>query len=172
MNFEFSRSFFIFIKKWKTKYSSFFVFQFREGLKNELFKKTKINIMVIFTSMVYTLLKSKFVSRSLKFSAVMVTWTPKICCLKNSGCILMFTFWLLLSYYQNQTSWGVLLKSFQKSFIKSLKIVKVDLKCKQKPWKINVKKFILCSVDMTLPIIWNTFSCSNKLFSLCWTYPR
>ena len=28
------------------------------------------------------------------------------------------------------------------------------------------------SVDRTIPIIWSTFSCSNKLFPLCWTYPR
>ena len=42
-----------------------------EELKNESIKKIKINFMVIFTSMVYTLFKSsKLVSSSLRFSAV------------------------------------------------------------------------------------------------------
>ena len=39
-------------------------------LKNELSEKIKINLMGIFTSMVYTLLKNKFVSSPLIFSAV------------------------------------------------------------------------------------------------------
>ena len=39
-------------------------------LKNELLRKIKINFMVVFTSMVYTLFKNKFVSSSLRFSAV------------------------------------------------------------------------------------------------------
>ena len=67
---------------------------------------------------------------------------------------------------------GILLKSFQKSFIDSLKIVKIDLKCKQKPWKINVEKFILCSIGRTIPIIWNTFLYSSQLFPLCLIYPH
>ena len=45
-------------------------------------------------------------------------------------------------------------------------IVKVDLKFKQKPRKINVKDFILHTVPRATPIIWNTTSCSNKLFPL------
>ena len=31
-------------------------------------------------------------------------------------------------------------------------MVKVDLKCKQTPWKINVKDFILCSIPRTISI--------------------
>ena len=58
-----------------------------------------------------------------------------------------------------------MLKSFQKAFINIL-IVKVDLKCKQKPREINEKDFILCSVARITPLIWNTFSCLNKLFPL------
>ena len=38
------------------------------------------------------------------------------------------------TYYQKQSLWGVLLKSFQKSFINSL-IIKVDLKFQQRPSK-------------------------------------
>ena len=53
-----------FHKKWKTKYSSLFFFIFMKELKNQLLKKTKINLMVIFTSMIYTLFKIKFVSKS------------------------------------------------------------------------------------------------------------
>ena len=64
--FIFSNSFFI--KKRKTKYSLFFVFM--KKLKKELLKKIKINFMVIFTSMVYTLSKCKFVSSPLRISAV------------------------------------------------------------------------------------------------------
>ena len=39
-------------------------------LKKELSKKIKINFILIFTSTIYTLFKSKFVSSPLKFSAV------------------------------------------------------------------------------------------------------
>ena len=39
-------------------------------LKNELLNKIKNRLMVIFTSMVYTLFKNKLVSSSLKFSSV------------------------------------------------------------------------------------------------------
>ena len=41
-----------------------------EELKNELIKKIKINFMAIFTSMLYTLLKSKFVSSPPRVSTV------------------------------------------------------------------------------------------------------
>ena len=47
---------------------SFFIFM--KELKNELLKNIKINFMVIFTSIVCTLFKSKFVSSPLRFSAV------------------------------------------------------------------------------------------------------
>ena len=60
-NFEFLIPFFAFHfhKKWKKKYSSFFVFHFHEEI--ELLKKININFIFIFTKMVYTLFKSKFV---------------------------------------------------------------------------------------------------------------
>ena len=41
-----------------------------EELKNELLKQIKINFMIIFTGMIYTLFKSKFVSGLLRFIAV------------------------------------------------------------------------------------------------------
>ena len=65
-------SFFIFIKTWKTEYSSFFVFHFHEGIEKRItvLKKIKINFMIIFTSIVCTLFKSKFISHPEKFSAV------------------------------------------------------------------------------------------------------
>ena len=68
--------------------------------------------------------------------------------------------------------YNALLKLLQKSFMNSLKVVKVDLKFKEKPWKINVKDFILGSVYSTIPIIWNTFSRSRKFFPFRWTYMR
>ena len=45
-------------------------FVFMKELKNKLFKKIKINFMFFFISMVYTLLKRKFGSSPLRFSAV------------------------------------------------------------------------------------------------------
>ena len=51
-------------------------------------------------------------------------------------------------------------------------IVKVDLKYKQKPRKINVKDFILWSVAKITTLFWNIFSSSNKLFPLRRTYPH
>ena len=59
-----------------------------------------------------------------------------------------------------------------KKHILNLLILKAGLKYKQKPRKINVKDFILFSVARITPLTWNTFSCSNKLFSLLRTYPR
>ena len=41
-----------------------------EELKNEWRRQTNINFITIFTSMMYTLFKSKFVSNPLSFSAV------------------------------------------------------------------------------------------------------
>ena len=65
--------------------------------------------------------------------------------------------WLLLSYLVH---------------FNGFLIVKVDLKYKQKPRKINVKDFILCSVARIILLIWNTLSCSNKLFPLRRTNPH
>ena len=39
-------------------------------LKNDLLKQIKINLMIIFTGMIYTLFKSKFVSSLPWFTAV------------------------------------------------------------------------------------------------------
>ena len=81
---------FHFHKKWKTKYDLFFVFM--KKLKNELLEQIKINFMIIITSIVCTLFKSQFVSSPPEvFRCAMVTRTPRIRCLKNSWCILMFT---------------------------------------------------------------------------------
>ena len=52
----------------------------------------KINFMIITTSMVYTLFKSEVVSSPPEvFRFAMVSQTPRIRCLENSWCILMFT---------------------------------------------------------------------------------
>ena len=74
------------------------------------------------------------------------------------------------TYQQKQPSWGVLLKTFERSFIIFF-IVKVDFKFLQKPRKTNVKDYIICSISRTKPILWNAFSCSNKLLPLRRTYP-
>ena len=77
------------IKNWEMKYTSFVIFM--KELKNKVLKNIKINYMIIFTSMVYTLFKSKFVSMSTKISrCTMVTRKPKIRCLKNHWCVLIF----------------------------------------------------------------------------------
>ena len=56
-----------FHKKWKNEiHFSFFIFM--KELKNQLLKM--INFMVIFTSIFYTLFKSKFVSSPLRFLAI------------------------------------------------------------------------------------------------------
>ena len=61
------------------------------------------------------------------------------------------------TYEQKHPSRGVLLKSFPKSFINSLKLANVDLKFKQKRWKINVKNFILWSVGRTIQLFGISF---------------
>ena len=64
---------------------SFFIFM--KELKNKLLKQIEINSMVYLTSMVYSLFRSNFVSSPLRFSTVQ--WSPRICCLENSWCILI-----------------------------------------------------------------------------------
>ena len=83
---------FHFHKKWKTKYS---LTCFRFSLNNNwYFKKIKINLMVIFTSVVYMLLKSKFGSSLLRFFAVQ-------CCSDTKNLVfrkqLMYLMFLLLT---------------------------------------------------------------------------
>ena len=77
--------------------------------------------------------------------------------LENSWCILMF---IAGCYFH---IWFI---------FNDFLIVKVDLKYKQKPRKINVKDFILWSVAKITTLIWNIFSSSNKLFPLRRTYPH
>ena len=64
------RFWFSFKKNGKRNTLRFSFFIFMEELKNELLKQIKINFMVIFTSIVCTLFKSKFVPSLLRFSAV------------------------------------------------------------------------------------------------------
>ena len=47
---------------------SFFIFM--KELENELVKQTKINFMIISTSLIYRLFKTKFVSSLLRFPSV------------------------------------------------------------------------------------------------------
>ena len=61
---------FYFHKKWKTKYGSFFVFRFYEESEKRVTLIDKDYFMTMFTSIVYTLFKSKFVSSPLTFSAI------------------------------------------------------------------------------------------------------
>ena len=125
-------------------------------LKNELLKQIKIVFMIICANMVYILFKSKFVSSTLRFHADT----------KNSPFRKQLVYFDQLWYKtpeEKQPLSGVLLKPRRKSFINSFKTRKVDLKFKQKPGKINVKDFVLCSVARTIPLIWNTVTCSNKL---------
>ena len=75
-----------------------------------------------------------------------------------------------IKHQQKQPSWGVPLKTFERSFIIFF-IVKVDLKFLQKRRKTNVNDYIICSISRTKPILWNAFSCSNKLLPLRRTYP-
>ena len=132
-----------------------FVFQFRE-LKNELIKKIKSNFMVVYTSMVCMLLTSKFVSNPLRLSAVQ--WWKQL---------MYFNVYILAATFKLAEAAVV---RFSPNFIP--KIIHKFFKCQQKPWKTKVKEFILWSVGRTIPIMWNTFSSSNKFLPLCWTYPR
>ena len=113
-----------------------------------------------------------------------VTWTPRIhylvrwCIYFNvyiTGSYFIFVLFSQSVAIQNILAEAAIVKrsrKFVQSFINSLKIVKFDLKFKQKPWKINLNNFMLCSVCRTIPIIWNTFSCSSKLIPFCWTHPH
>ena len=62
--------FFHFHKNGKPNTVRFSFFIFMMELKNELLKQIKINFMIIFTSRIYTLFKSKFVSSPLRFSTL------------------------------------------------------------------------------------------------------
>ena len=68
-----------------------------------------------------------------------------------------------------QPSRGALLKLLHKSFKNSLKF---DLKFKQKPWKINVKDFILCSVARTIRLFGIPFHAQANCFQFAEHFPR
>ena len=72
---------------------------FIKELKNELLKNIKINIMVIFTSIVCTLFESKFVSSPPRFSAVQ--WSCRhleSAVQKTSDVFQCLYYWLLISH--------------------------------------------------------------------------
>ena len=72
IRFSFSKK--IIIKKKNGKQNTVhLVFHFHEGIENELLKNIKINVMVIFTSIIYMLFKSKFVSSPRTFSVVQLS---------------------------------------------------------------------------------------------------
>ena len=160
----------------------FSLFVFMKELKNELLKQIKINFLIIITSVFHN---SKFVSSPLRFSCCLIVMRTPInpLFIKRltyfnvyiAGCY--FHIWIIfivncdiVTRNNSQPSWVVLLKPSQKPYINFL-ILKACLKYKQKVRKINVKDFILCSVARITPLIWNTFSCSNKLFPLRQAYP-
>ena len=88
------------LKNGKRNTVHFSLFSFMKKFRKELLKKIKINFMVIFKYMVYTLFKSKFVSSPLRFSAVQ--WSC------GHHCILMFillaTTFIFLSFLQSIVS--------------------------------------------------------------------
>ena len=77
-----------------------FIFYFHKELKNEVLKQIKINFMIIFTSMVYTLLLS-MVTHMMYFNIYI------------TGCYFHTSFILKDIYKQKQSLCGVPLKSLQ-----------------------------------------------------------
>ena len=75
---------FNFDKKWKTKYSSFFVFHFHKGIEDELLKQIKGNFDYFHKYGLYVTQKQIRVKSFEIFRCTMVTWTPRIRCLDNS----------------------------------------------------------------------------------------
>ena len=67
---DYCHSFFIFKKNVKRNTVRISFFIFTKEFKIELLKQIKINFMILFTSMIYMLFKSKFVPSPLRFSAV------------------------------------------------------------------------------------------------------
>ena len=146
-------------KKWKTKYSSFFVFM------KELLKQIKMNFMIIIK--VYSIIYSRA-------SSCQVHWgfplrnchvDTKNSLFRKQLIILMFILLAASFLFRNSRS------SHRKGVLNFL-ILKAGLKYKQMPRKIKVKDFRLGSAARITPFIWNTFSCSNILFPLRRTYPR
>ena len=134
-----------------------FVFHFLFSWKN--WKTNYLNR----PRLVLWLLLQVWSTRYSRASSCRVSWGFLLCngqadienpLLENSWCMLMF---IAGCYFH---IWFI---------FNDFLIVKVDLKYKQKPRKINEKDFILCSVARITPLIWNTFSRSKKLFR---TYPH
>ena len=69
-NFHFSKNYIFELYFLYTDLFCFLFFICMKELKNELLTQIKINFIIIFTSMIYTLFKSKFVSSLLRFPAV------------------------------------------------------------------------------------------------------
>ena len=137
-----------------------FVFHFLFSWKN--WKTNYLNR----PRLVLWLLLQVWSTRYSRASSCRVSWGFLLCngqadienpLLENSWCMLMF---IAGCYFH---IWFI---------FNDFLIVKVDLKYKQKPRKINVKDFILWSVAKITTLVWNIFSSSNKLFPLRQTYPH
>ena len=137
-----------------------FVFHFLFSWKN--WKTNYLNR----PRLVLWLLLQVWSTRYSRASSCRVSWGFLLCngqadienpLLENSWCMLMF---IAGCYFH---IWFI---------FNEFLIVKVDLKYKQKPRKINVKDFILWSVAKITTLVWNIFSSSNKLFPLRRTYPH
>ena len=137
-----------------------FVFHFLFSWKN--WKTNYLNR----PRLVLWLLLQVWSTRYSRASSCRVSWGFLLCngqadienpLLENSWCMLMF---IAGCYFH---IWFI---------FNDFLIVKVDLKYKQKPRKINVKDFILWSVAKITTLVWNIFSSSNKLFPLRRTYPH
>ena len=137
-----------------------FVFHFLFSWKN--WKTNYLNR----PRLVLWLLLQVWSTRYSRASSCRVSWGFLLCngqadienpLLENSWCMLMF---IAGCYFH---IWFI---------FNDFLIVKVDLKYKQKPRKINVKDFILWSVAKITTLVWNIFSSSDKLFPLRRTYPH
>ena len=137
-----------------------FVFHFLFSWKN--WKTNYLNR----PRLVLWLLLQVWSTRYSRASSCRVSWGFLLCngqadienpLLENSWCMLMF---IAGCYFH---IWFI---------FNDFLIVKVDLKYKQKPRKINVKDFILWSVAKITTLVWNIFSSSNKLFPLRRTNPH
>ena len=94
-----SHLFFISTKKWKMKKIHYSFFIFMKELKNELLKKNKINFSFFHKHGLHVNQEQVRVKSNETSRCTMSTWTPRICCLENSQCILCLYYSLLLSYF-------------------------------------------------------------------------
>ena len=117
--------FFHFHKNGKPNTVRFSFFIFMMELKNELLKQIKINFMIIFTSRIYTLFKSKFVSSPLRFSTLHNHVDIKNLQLRKQ--LVYFNVYITGCYFQSVGTSNIISRISH-----SLNIIKVDLKFKQK----------------------------------------